>query len=90
MCPPELAEYFRPRVLVTERICFSWKSVHYYDFQADALNSEIRKGVKPVSEFLPAVVCLIVGAVGVYFFGRTKVAKEFETKSEKIGDVIKQ
>ena len=77
-------------LLVTERIRFSWKSFHNYDFEADALNSEIRKGVKPVWEFFPAVACLIVGAIGVYFFGKTKVAKEFETASEKIEDVIKQ
>lgn len=37
-----------------------------------------------------ALICLIGGFVGGYFFGKTKVAKEFETKAGKIGDVIKQ
>jgi uncharacterized protein YneF (UPF0154 family) len=37
-----------------------------------------------------AIVCLSVGFVGGYFFGKTKVAKEFEVKAGKIGDVIKQ
>jgi uncharacterized protein YneF (UPF0154 family) len=43
-----------------------------------------------MSEILLAVVCLIVGSVGGYFFGKTKVAKEFEVKAGKIGDVINQ
>jgi len=43
-----------------------------------------------MSELLLAVICLIVGAGGGYFFGKTKVAKEFEAKAGKIGDVIKQ
>ena len=77
-------------LLVTGRICFSWKSFHCHDFQADALRKEIRKGVKFMSEIFLAVVCLIVGFAGGYFFAKTKLAKEFETKAGKIGDVIKQ
>jgi hypothetical protein len=75
---------------VTGRICFSWSSARCYEFRADAPKTEIRKGVRIMSELILAVVCLIVGAVGGYFFGKTKVAKEFETKAGKIGDVIKQ
>jgi|MudIll2142460700_1097286.scaffolds.fasta_scaffold603317_2 hypothetical protein len=60
------------------------------DIQSDALKSEIMKGVKSMSEILLAVVCLIVGFGGGYFFGKTKMAKEFETKAGKIGDVMKQ
>jgi uncharacterized protein YneF (UPF0154 family) len=43
-----------------------------------------------MSEILLALVCLIVGFVGGYFFGKTKVSKELEAKAGKIGDVIKQ
>ena len=43
-----------------------------------------------MSDIILAVVCLIVGFVGGYFFGKTKVAKKFETKAGKIGDVIKE
>jgi uncharacterized protein YneF (UPF0154 family) len=41
-------------------------------------------------ELFLALVCLIVGFVGGYFFAKTRVAKEFELKAGKIGDVIKQ
>ena len=75
---------------VTGRTCFSWKSVHCYGSQADARKTGTRKGVKFMSGIILAVVCLIVGFVGGYFFGKTKVAKEFETKAGKIGDVIKK
>ncbi len=37
-----------------------------------------------------AVVCLIVGFVGGYFFAKTKLAAEFEIKAGKIGEVMKQ
>lgn len=43
-----------------------------------------------MSNIFLAVVCLLIGFVGGYFFGKTKVAKEFETKAGKIGDVMKQ
>ncbi|MGA2731741.1 MAG: hypothetical protein ABSG35_03905 [Syntrophobacteraceae bacterium] len=43
-----------------------------------------------MSAIILAVACLIVAFVGGYIFGKTKVAKEFETKAGKIGDVIKQ
>jgi hypothetical protein len=49
----------------------------------------IRKGEKFMSDILIPVLFLIVGFVGGYFFGKTKVAKELETKAGKIGDVIK-
>jgi hypothetical protein len=75
--------------LVTGRVCSSWKSVHSYGSQADALTNEVKKGVKLMSDVFLAVVCLIIGFVGGHFFGKTKVAKEFETKAGKIGDVIK-
>jgi uncharacterized protein YneF (UPF0154 family) len=42
-----------------------------------------------MSDIILAVVCLIVGFVGGYFFGKTKAAKEFEAKAGKIRDVIK-
>jgi hypothetical protein len=65
-------------------------SVHCYDFQAYALENGIRKGVEFMSYIILVVICLIVGFAGGYFFGKTKVAKEFEIKAGKIGDVIKQ
>jgi len=43
-----------------------------------------------MSDIILVVICLIVGFVGGYFFGKTKVAKEFETKAEKIGNVVKE
>ena len=43
-----------------------------------------------MSYIILVVICLIVGFAGGYFFGKTKVAKEFEIKAGKIGDVIKQ
>jgi uncharacterized protein YneF (UPF0154 family) len=42
-----------------------------------------------MSEILLAILCLIVGFVGGYFFGKTEVAKEFGTKAGRIGDVIR-
>ena len=42
-----------------------------------------------MSGVIVAIVCLIVGFAGGYSFGKTKVAKEFERKAGKIGDVIK-
>jgi hypothetical protein len=60
------------------------------DIQSDSLKNEMMKGVRSMSEILLAVVCLIVGFGGGYYFGKTKMAKEFETKAGKIGDVIKQ
>ena len=41
-------------------------------------------------DIILTVVCLIVGFVGGYFFGKTKVAKEFEAKAGKIGDIMKK
>jgi uncharacterized protein YneF (UPF0154 family) len=43
-----------------------------------------------MSSIILVIVCLFIGFGGGYFFGKTKVAKEFETKAGKIGDVIKQ
>ncbi len=43
-----------------------------------------------MSAIILAVVCLIVGFVGGYFFGKTKAAKGIETKAGKIGDILKQ
>jgi uncharacterized protein YneF (UPF0154 family) len=42
-----------------------------------------------MSSIIIAIACLIIGFLGGYFFGKTKIAKEFEIKAVKIGDVIK-